>query len=142
MYYRVGKPYLWWERLTHSDQELGAILSDTTTELYQVLDENDAIGFCELNTNFAPATCNIGYFGLVSGHEQRGLGGALMRQMLACIWHSATQPARIIVNTCSLDHPKALGFYQHLGFSKIRQEKVTIPDPRHQPALSSWYQES
>ncbi len=141
LYSQVGKPYLWWERLVLSDQELTAILSDPATEFYQLLDNDVRIGFCEITMNSAPATCNIAYFGFIPSYEQRGLGGKLMRQMLAHIWHSETKPARVTVNTCTLDHPKALGFYQHLGFATINQEEMTILDPREMPALSSWYQE-
>ena len=130
LYTRVGQPYLWWERLAISDQELAVILCDSSTELYGLFHADTAIGFCEITQNSAPATCNIAYFGLVSGYEQSGLGGALMRQILARIWHGSTKPARVTVNTCTLDHPKALGFYKHFGFTEIRREDTTIRDPR------------
>ncbi len=137
LYIRVGQPYLWWQRLVLSDQELSAILFDSTTELYALFHAGTAIGFCEITTNSAPETCNIAYFGLVSGYEQSGLGGALMRQMLAHIWHHPSKPTRATVNTCTMDHPKALGFYKYLGFTEIRREDTTIRDPRNMFELYS-----
>lgn len=135
LYIRVGKPWLWWQRLVMSNQELAAILSDSMTELYALLHADTAVGFCEMTLNAAPATCNIDYFGLIPDYAQSGLGGALMRRMLARIWHDPTQPVRVTVNTCTLDHPRALGFYKHLGFREIRRQQHTIPDPRTIPEL-------
>ena len=34
------------------------------------------------------------------------------------------------MHTCTLDHPRALGMYQRVGFSPYKQETVQIDDPR------------
>ncbi len=39
-------------------------------------------------------------------------------------------PRKLTVNTCTLDHPKALPLYQKLGFRPVRREDLEIEDPR------------
>jgi len=42
-----------------------------------------------------------------------------------------TFPAdRLIVRTCTLDHPAALPLYQKCGFAPTGQQSTRIPDPR------------
>ena len=43
------------------------------------------------------------------------------------------KPKKLIVNTCDLDHPKAIIVYQQAGFLPYRQETVTIRDPQQEP---------
>jgi len=39
-------------------------------------------------------------------------------------------PKRLTVNTCTLDHPKAIRTYQRCGFVPYHQERKLIDDPR------------
>ena len=43
-------------------------------------------------------------------------------------WTGGT--TRLTVNTCTLDHPKALQIYQRAGFTPLRQDHLQILDPR------------
>jgi hypothetical protein len=45
-------------------------------------------------------------------------------------WTAEPAPARLWVHTCSLDHPRALGFYQRWGFAAFARERTRIADPR------------
>jgi len=42
-------------------------------------------------------------------------------------------PAKLVVDTCSLDHPRALAMYQRAGFVAVRQEARVELDPRPLP---------
>ena len=37
-------------------------------------------------------------------------------------------PSRIIIQTCTLDHPSALPLYQRYGFTPVGRKQVTIID--------------
>jgi hypothetical protein len=37
-------------------------------------------------------------------------------------------PSRIIIQTCTLDHPSALPLYQRRGFTPVGRKQVTIID--------------
>lgn len=130
LYRRVGERYLWWERLAMDDQALDAILNASTTALYLLRCGQEQIGFAELHHRVAPGISDIAFFGLVEGQTDRGRGGRMMEEILAAAWWHSSRPEVVTVNTCTLDHPQALGFYQHRGFRVVRTEQKTIKDPR------------
>jgi GNAT superfamily N-acetyltransferase len=53
-----------------------------------------------------------------------GLGGRLLKVALAKGW-ARPGVARMTVNTCTLDHPRALDLYQRAGFVPLRTEDRT-----------------
>jgi GNAT superfamily N-acetyltransferase len=62
----------------------------------------------------------IVYFGLLPGFIGKGLGKYFLQWVIAKAW--SYQPKWIQLNTCTLDHPNALGTYKKAGFSEIRKE--------------------
>ena len=68
------------------------------------------------------------YFGLMPEFMGRRLGPYLLRWAVDAAW--STQPDKVTVNTCTLDHPKALSLYQKVGFRPVRQEQKVVEDPR------------
>ena len=46
-------------------------------------------------------------------------------QALDMLWHR--EPGRVLVNTCTLDHPKALPLYQRFGFRPYDRREVAAP---------------
>ncbi|MGB1007806.1 MAG: hypothetical protein ACPGVX_11555, partial [Thalassobaculaceae bacterium] len=42
----------------------------------------------------------------------------------------ATAPAKVILNTCDLDHRRALGNYTRAGFAVVGHQRKHLPDPR------------
>ena len=63
------------------------------------------------------------YLGLVPDFKGRGLGKWLLSEAIATAWSEPT--GRLIVETCTLDAPKALSLYQRFGFVPYaREEKV------------------
>ena len=51
----------------------------------------------------------------------QGLGRALLNQALAQVWDGADVTS-VTINTCTLDHPRALALYQSAGFVAERFE--------------------
>jgi hypothetical protein len=51
-----------------------------------------------------------------------------MAETLARAWVKGIE--RVRVNTCTLDHPSALGFYRAQGFAAVSRTVETFADPR------------
>ena len=81
-----------------------------------------------LELDIGPAVTEIGYFGLVPELTGQGHGRWLMAHALALAWRPGT--TRVQLNTCTLDHPGALGFYRAQGFTAVKRTIETFPDPR------------
>jgi GNAT superfamily N-acetyltransferase len=64
---------------------------------------------------------DINYFGLTPEYTGQGLGGPLLAAAVERAWSLA--PARVTVNTCTLDHPAALPNYLARGFAVARTEQ-------------------
>ena len=56
----------------------------------------------------------------------RGLGSTMLQRVISYIYTRA--PSRIIIQTCTLDHPSALPLYQRFGFKPVGRKQVTIID--------------
>ena len=49
--------------------------------------------------------------------------------MAHCLNHiKSLNPKRVIIQTCTLDHPSALRLYQKLGFAAYNRKQVEIVD--------------
>ncbi len=85
------------------------------------------VGMVELDHRRA-GECVLGYFALVPELTGQGHGRWLMAQALARAWRP--EVTRLSVQTCTLDHPSALGFYRAQGFVAVARTLETFPDPR------------
>ncbi|WBO23468.1 GNAT family N-acetyltransferase [Sphingomonas abietis] len=133
LFRRVGEPWLWFSRLVMDDATLDAITHDPAVEIYAVTDPRGIeIGLLELDFRQAGAA-EISYFGLVPELTGRGEGRWLMGHALALAWRKQegrADVARVWVHTCTLDHPRALGFYRAQGFMPYARAIETFTDPR------------
>lgn len=125
LFRRVGSPWLWYSRLLLDDAALLARLA--RAEVYAVADPAGIeVGMLELQS--ADAIVEVSYLGLVPELTGQGHGRWLMGHALALAWRPGTACVRL--NTCTLDHPRALGFYRAQGFVAVRRTVETFPDPR------------
>jgi GNAT superfamily N-acetyltransferase len=115
------------------DDELAAIVQDRKVEIYVLYAEGVPAGFFELDRRPAESI-DLAYFGIVPELIGRRLGPYLLREALEIAWSYG--PARLTVNTCTLDHPKALTLYQRFGFVAYAQRTVPGPWDRGQEAES------
>jgi GNAT superfamily N-acetyltransferase len=125
LYEQVGDPWFWYERKHLSDDELAGILSEV--ELYVPYVAGAPAGYVEIDRRAAPEV-KFAYFGLIPAYIGRGLGWYFLNWAIDSAWTGGT--TRLIVDTCTLDHPKALQTYQRAGFTPFRQEHRRILDPR------------
>ncbi|GBR50393.1 acetyltransferase [Neokomagataea thailandica NBRC 106555] len=84
------------------------------------------LGFYELN-RVSPMVVELAYFGLLPQAIGRGFG----RLLLECaIGHAfSLGVSKLEVNTCTLDHPRALPNYQKAGFriTRVVREQWDVP---------------
>ena len=128
LFCRVGAPWLWFSRLTLDDTALIAATHRPETQVHGVVDRVGVeVGLLEL-THPQPDWCTLDYFALVPELTGQGHGRWLMALAMQLAWRDGV--AFVRVNTCTLDHPRALGFYQAHGFVATRRTIETFADPR------------
>lgn len=127
LYNTVGERWLWYIRRTMDDAALARKIGAASVAVYVLYVDGEPGGFIELD-RADPENVEIVYFGLMPHVIGRGLGRWFLHWGVAAAWDDQTR--RLVVNTCSLDHPRALPLYQRIGFRPIRQERKIIFDPR------------
>jgi GNAT superfamily N-acetyltransferase len=127
LYDKVGEKWFWIDRRRLTDAELLADIAHPKVELYVLYAGGQPAGYVELDRRPEP-DINFAYFGLIPSFIGKGLGKYLMHWIVDKAWSYG--PRRLTVDTCTLDHPRALGQYQQAGFHPYKQEHKRIIDPR------------
>ncbi|MDT8345384.1 MAG: GNAT family N-acetyltransferase [Thermohalobaculum sp.] len=122
LYGQVGAPYEWTDWFRRPRAEVDAFVSDPGTELFTLMLDGWPGGFFMLDTREA-GVCDLAYFGLVPQAVGRGLGHWLLATAVHMGW-DRPGVSRMTVNTNTLDHPRALGLYQRVGFAPVRRTKA------------------
>ncbi|MDI2112376.1 GNAT family protein [Commensalibacter nepenthis] len=128
IYGSVGRSCCWWMRRVLSDQYLEQLFSDPLIEVYILKDSENVIsGFFELDCTLSTSV-NIAYFGLMPHLVGQGMGTAFFHQAVRHAWQK--NPSCLRINTCNLDHPRAIQIYKKTGFEpfKVETELWNIPD--------------
>jgi len=129
LYDAVGRDWRWTLRKRLSDATLRTIIEDPAVELYVLHVGGVPAGFSELDRRLTPEI-ELAYFGLAPQFIGHGLGAYFLNWTVRCAWQHA--PSRLWVHTCTLDHPRALGLYQRVGFVVYDREAAIAdadPDP-------------
>ncbi len=126
LYDIIGGDYIWVNRKKLSDEELAAIIQDNDVELYVLYVNGCPSGYAELDFRKMPEV-ELSFMGLIPEVIGQGFGRYLLTQVIAIAW--AREPQRLFVQTCTLDHPSALGLYQRCGFEAFAQEQTELEDP-------------
>lgn len=124
---RVGQDWLWFGRLTKTDAELQALLSDADTQFFTLTKDGRDEALLELKFT-ADGTCELAYFGLTPALIGSGAGRYLMNHAIRTAW--ARPISRFHLHTCTLDSPKALSFYIRSGFTPFKRQVEVADDPR------------
>lgn len=124
LYEQVGKPSHWLKHRRLDDAALSAIIHAETTEIRVLYVDGSPAGFFELDFARAPGEGEILYFGLTPDFQGRGLARFFLSEAIFAAF--ARAPDRVMIQTCTLDSPRALQLYQRMGFSPYAwsQEKV------------------
>lgn len=123
----VGEPWLWFSRVVMPDAALTDLLASPAVDVYLLMHEGQPKGMIELDRRGMP-DIELVAFGLTPDVVGRGLGRELMNFALRAAW--SRSPRRLWLHTCTLDHPKALGFYIHCGFTPYKRGLEIADDPR------------
>lgn len=119
LYELVGGPWQWADKLVWTDQQWRDYAEAEDLRTWVAWVEGSPAGYFELQKNPA-GEVEICYFGLVEKFMGRGLGGYLLSEAIRQAWD--WQASRVVVNTCSLDHPSALANYQARGMQIYKTE--------------------
>ena len=120
LYDTIGEGYYWVDRKRLTPDALAEVIHDPRNQLFVLYVEGNPAGMAELDLR-KPGTCNIAYFGLMPEAIGRRLGFFFLYHSVANAW--AEGITRLTVNTCTLDHPRALPLYQRLGFTAYSREE-------------------
>jgi GNAT superfamily N-acetyltransferase len=122
LYDRVGRPWLWYERRLLADAALAALLAEPGHELHVARHDDRLVGYFEL------AGDELALFGLTLAYVGRRIGPWLLDRAIERAF--ARGSARLMLNTNTLDHPRALDTYRKAGFRPVRSESKELQDPR------------
>ncbi|HWA92510.1 MAG TPA: GNAT family N-acetyltransferase [Rhizomicrobium sp.] len=126
LYDTIGAPYWWVDRKKLSDDALAAVVRAPETELYVLYADGCPAGMAELEFRDAKAG-QLAYFGLMPDYVGHGLGYFFLYHAVQLAW--AKPISRLLINTCTLDHPRALPLYQRIGFVPYSREDRYIELP-------------
>lgn len=119
LYQFIGGPWNWTDKLGWSDGQWQAYAESDQLRTWLAMCEGSPAGYFELGKQ-ANGDIEICYFGLAEKFIGRRMGGFLLSEAIRQAWH--WQAARVIVNTCSDDHPSALANYQARGMVIYKTE--------------------
>jgi hypothetical protein len=126
LYNTIGDPYLWVDRRKLSDEDLASIIQHPLVELYVLYADGCPAGMAELD--FRDGTAGqVAYFGLMPEFVGRHLGYYFLYQSVMIAWSKPI--SSLLINTCTLDHPRALPLYQRMGFVAYSREERYIELP-------------
>ncbi|WP_239025233.1 GNAT family N-acetyltransferase [Rhodoligotrophos defluvii] len=119
LYDVVGANHAWVDRRKMSDDELAQQIHADGVEIFVAYVNGCPAGYFELNAR-DPQEVWLAYFGVIPDFLGIGVGKWLLSEAIAAAW--AKGPDVVRVETCTLDHPRALPLYQKLGFVPYAQK--------------------
>jgi GNAT superfamily N-acetyltransferase len=123
LYDAIGRDYYWIDRKDITDAALAELIQHPDVQIHVAYVAGVPAGFFEIDRR-AGGLVEIMYLGLVPEFQGRGLGKWLLSEAIAAAWAEPTK--RLIVETCTLDAPKALTLYQRFGFVPYAREDKVI----------------
>jgi ribosomal protein S18 acetylase RimI-like enzyme len=122
LYDRVGRAWLWYERRLLGDETLAALINRPGHEVHIARHDGALVGYFELYDN------EIVFFGLATDYIGRRIGPWLLDR---AIERGFTRGAvSLVLNTNTVDHPRALDTYRKAGFRIVGREDKELQDPR------------
>ena len=117
-YYGVGENHSWLDRMVMPDEELFDKINAGNVDIFLFYVNKEIAGYIEFVKE--EKYVEILYFGLLPAYIGQGYGKYFLQWVIAKAW--SYKPEWIQLNTCTLDHPNALGTYKKAGFTEIRKE--------------------
>ena len=124
---RIGTDWLWSSRLRLTDAALGEVIRNSDVEVWRLMRGEVPLGIAELDFREGP-DCELAFFGVAPEAVGTTAARHLMTAVTARAWKRPI--ARLFLHTCTLDSPRALGFYRRSGFRDYARAVEITPDPR------------
>jgi len=118
LYELVGEPWAWRDKLAWSEAQWQEYVACASLRTFAAYYNGSPAGYFELRA--MAGDMEIVYLGLAPEFIGKGLGGPLLTRALEEAW--ITNPRRVWVHTCTLDHPSALANYRARGMVEYKQE--------------------
>lgn len=119
---RVGRRWHWVNMLRKDDGALRTILHSKSRDIRVLYLDGAPAGFFELQVEGEEV--ELSFFGMMDHAMGQGLGKWFLATAISAAW--SFHPKRVIVQTCTIDHPAALPLYQKLGFRPYAQAIETV----------------
>lgn len=110
----VGEPHRWVSRRYLSDEALRRHVHDPQCHIYVLYADGSPVGYGEVDGR-TEGHAAIKFFGLLPEAQGQGLGRWFFREVTDLAWQ--LRRGRVIIETCTLDSPRALQLYQREGFT-------------------------
>lgn len=125
LYDRVGREWHWTAALNLPDDELAKRLASPYTDIHILYMDGCPAGFFELRL-LSAQECRLVHFGLMPHALGNGLGRWFLGSAIRTAW--SHRPRVVSVETCTLDHPAALGLYQKMGFMPVLRKEESVAE--------------
>jgi GNAT superfamily N-acetyltransferase len=129
-YAAIGGDWFWLERRSWTLAQWTEWTGRDQLETWVLSVDGVPAGYVELERR-SNGDVEVMYFGLLAAFVGRGLGAHLLTEAVDRAW--AMGASRVILNTCNLDHPNALGNYLARGFREYRVEVKRKEVPVNRP---------
>ena len=123
IYQQVGDPYNWVSRKRLTDDELAEIIHHPDNFLYILYVDGVPAGMAEIDVR-NKSNVELKFFGLTPEFTGRGLGRYFLFHAIDLAW--SFKPSKVLLETCTLDHPAALPLYQKFGFTVFDQRRGQV----------------
>ncbi len=124
LYKQIGKKHNWLDRLNWSDQNWIQYVSQKNLYTYILKDNEDLVGYFELNLNEEKKEAEIVYLGILQEYYGKKIGAFLLSEAIQKSFSLNSQ--RVWVHTCSLDHKHALKNYISRGLKIFKTETLKV----------------
>ena len=123
-YKNVGKKHHWIDRLSWTNKQWIKYTSDEKLKTYVLQKNNDLAGYFELISHTEINEVEIAYLGLLEEYQNKKLGSYLLSSAIKNSFLS--NPKRVWVHTCSLDHKNALNNYISRVMKIFKKETLSL----------------
>jgi GNAT superfamily N-acetyltransferase len=114
---RVGAPHKWTSRRYMTEDKLVRIIQDPDVYIYVPYFRGSPCGLGEIDARETMETgkAEIKFLGLIPEVQGMGIGRWFLHNIIDLAW--SLSPRKVMIETCSADHPAALPLYQKFGFA-------------------------
>lgn len=128
LYREIGHEWLWSARLLIGEEALRAVLAEPERRAFLPMRDGRPLGLLEMDFAASDAV-EVSFFGVIPAAVGGGLGRYLMDRAIRMAF-SRPQTRRLWLHTCHFDSPRALPFYQAMGFRPYARAVEVFDDPR------------